>query len=491
MKPSTKLFVYISTMLALAVAPAFGRSEEPFRLFVTGGFLGQLDGFQELPVAPYTGETAGVMKPWGGLDAASDWIARYYGKDKDFLLISPDNFPLHFEWEKVCPAGAANQDEYWKTFLTLNADAIGLGKEDLLRALHSGDDKSKNGRGQRLDRFLKWMRGGSCGLPLIASNMIVKETKQGINAVSSGPVKVHLSADESVPLTDQLVIEIDDEVDTAMAKVTLQVVTKKDGKFVPDGDPIPTSIKWEDMDGHDVTQRITPQPAIARAKLKGTPFLPGFDYQLIVEWNGDKNAVLRPLHTVQLVAPRTWANVPGSTKPKVPFQVITKGNVNIFAFDFIDPALKSLLPAEAWKGDDQNDRQEIVLQSPVETVQAWKSLIDAYCDSTRVCMLALISALDDPGTVKLLGKIPEFRLNIVSPETALLGRVARKEKNYSGDLGYHAEFNQSVPKATQVLLRPEWVGETVISVKGKVSPGAPSSLTISHIENKPVTGRIL
>ena len=152
--------------------------------------------------------------------------------------------------------------------------------------------------------------------------------------------------------------------------------------------------------------------------------------------------------------------------------------------------MKALLGSEPWKwhGTACYDSEcEIDFVSPEDTVRVLLERTYRTREAVKPVVL-LLSALEDEETQALMEAFPEIRLVLLGPESLMLGRGSRANPpedpddslaarlsqrqgadKYSGDLGMSATLNPEHKAATQLIARPEWLGETAAHLSARLT----------------------
>ena len=231
---------------AAALAQTGAPSPQDLRVLSLGGFLGQLDGFCEAPGGTYDCDAAkqpgvqpcatpaGTLPPttqfpmtMGGLLGGRRLIdATRASAPTPLVLVTGNNQVANFAFlnrqvlssnEKgqanLTPTSNADRlgqtqarfSRFWRYMDDLNADAIGMGAEDFVRSLRDPREsltpRQVTDRGAILQEWIADVTRAGRGLPLIASNAVVRVRRKGtsdLNAVENGDVSLSgIDEDES------------------------------------------------------------------------------------------------------------------------------------------------------------------------------------------------------------------------------------------------------------------------------------------------------
>lgn len=439
---TTSKRIAAAAMVLIVAAHATARGQQDVGLSLDlvafGGFLGYLDGFVEYPAGPWDAVGPGPLAS-GGLVGVKRWLLEE--KPVGAWLVTGNNMPRHRDFSNgPTGLGPTNSDHlFWRQLRTLSPTAVALATEDFIRALEA--DKT-SGPLARL--------AAESTLPFLATNVFVRVHSKGLNSVTSGEFTLLVSSDQSLALTDRLLMECDDGCPKAMS-ATLEDAGPVAALAAPGGALAPSTITGAAIDSG---KRL-------RFLLESSPLRPGRSYRLKLE-NGAEFA----FQTSRALTPRTDG---------LPMISAVAGQARIAVVAFVDPDVRNVVPPEWWSWrrgsagapECRGERCEVHVESPLDTWKHLKPLIKGSPVPVPVVMTELGDELD----AELLSSAPEMRVAIISPDALSLGRAAdRAPGRYSGDLGYHALINTGVDSGvSQVRLRPEWIGETVHTLRTSVS----------------------
>jgi hypothetical protein len=509
---------------ALAVPPPPPADAIPLRMLAAGGFLGQLDGFCEHPGGTYdisvvathclpggpggrvaSDEAARKQVPgqkWpaalGGVLGVKSWIDQYRQPASSLLFIIGNNQPADYSFgvqESVTPrqvqavaydTARKRSSNFWKEIGDLKPTVVALGPEDFIRSLRNPAGPAAPGRAEA---FVTWVRDNP--LPLLASNAIVKLTRENLNTVKSGDYELEIDEDQSVDWVSSLKLA---HPSNAIMTITLE----ESANSLKDATTAGTAI--------GITSTLDPNDSSHTTLTVSTgSLLPARHYRLRVAAEGQTHTFLFRTHRALL--PATLERDPrvGPTASRVsaaelltgfsvavnPLTVRT-GSVpvnerdDMLILSLVDPDTNLGLGTSAWTYEVREAGEEpieasVAFSSPATVVGTlFRRLAVA---GARTPYVVLLSSLGDEITLDLLETYPEIRTVVLPPESALLGRAsrqtdtnpahvverafgARRQVNandpttYSGDLGFGSVVDVLRPTAAQVWTRPEWIGET-------------------------------
>ena len=430
-----RLVAAVAVMCALfAGASPLAARQTPsskVKIVAFGGFLGFVDGLYELPAGVHDETLAG---PSGGLVGVRRLLKKDVYKD-GLRLVTGNNMPRYAgdseKPTKLPPTSVSHP--FWTLLATLAPAAVAIGAEDIAHALSEADGAS------HLAQLMQ-----KPPVPFVASNVFIRSKAKSMNAVHQGSYHLEVSADESLDLLRRLTVGCD------ATCASEEAATLEDLGLI----------------GRPAAAGTMPLKASPEADnkhwtidLKSAPLRPGRQYRLSIHG---------VVFTFQTVAALT----PDADGLPVITHADTANSVTYRVLAFVQPdVLTQFTPQQRqWKRGARNaapcpaETCELVILSPSAT---WTSLAPRVPHGPSDGVLTAMLDLEDETTLELLQLSPAFRVVMLSPDTTLLGRAAPAEprKDLGGDLGYNAIVDVAsraeFPGLTRVLMRPEWLGETV------------------------------
>lgn len=398
---------------------------------------------------------------------------------------------------------------FWQNIAALKPAAIGLGAEDFVRSLRDPRDVPGNASANAPDQitdvidrgsiFQRWTaRAISQGLPIIGTNVVIKMRGDHLNVVKSDDFSLTgIKENESTDWMSEIKVAHPSTDGITIALWESGAVGVGADKNCTDEKTCRLDEKKTDGKGTSTT--LDP----GKRTLK-----PGYRYRVVVH-QGSKEFTLTFL-TDSVLTPATNSHTENGTTTGYPeldgFPFVARELVDgspILILSLVDQATKKTAGAKAWKWKrapkacepnqlctwNQNicpaDECEIDFTSPADAVKA--AIVRAGPDSNgRKPIVVLLSALTDKQNEELLVEYPEIRIVVLDPDSYMIGRAAREfqkdfkdldrvlakrdsDQEYSGDRGMSAVMNHTLPQATSVVVRPEWIGETLADISGQVS----------------------
>jgi hypothetical protein len=415
-----------------------------------GGFLGFSEAFCENPGGTYDWP-AKVAAPgtrgqpdlypcltvnpdarWlGGAIGAAALLGGRPDDELKWLVISPNN-------------KAVDENSVFEQHLgRLNADAIGLGAEDL--------DRLMRGPGGSAKKIVDWIHRNS-ELRVLASNLAIRKEGGEINETDVAGYELKIDEDKTIGWSAPVVLHFPDHAPASVEVTEGACDAKASAREKID-------VSLGKVDGKDVPLKFD------EGLRPGTCYWvrPAKD----VELHFETDAALTP-------RPSAWPSLQG-----VP--AVHRGRDHVVVVALVSPGARARARSGAWswRPDEQKPgRQEVLFQDPVETM---RYVIKRATHDKTPPVVVLVSALADVETLKVLEAFPEIRYTVLSPDSSILGRAAGRSDDpkkadptprprfFSGDLGLSAMLDQLYSEATRFVMRPEWVGETLISADADVS----------------------
>ena len=431
----------------------------------------------EYPGGPFDTEVGPGMQPYGGLAGLSDWLRDH--PQRDMFLMTANNLP-----RDVTTSGGASVIAFFQRVRQLRPDAIALGEEDFLRGLDgkrtAADHEARrnpNAAGYQNKRTggLLVTRMRESGLPFVATNASVRLHKPGLNRVVDGGFTLMITPDSSIAWGERLAITAPCTFRQSIKQATATLESRGGASgATPPAGRIGLSMPDSGACRINVTlpQRLRP----------------GTTNQLAISVEG------KPAATFSFLTDEPLANtavVP--SRPELPIVV-----------SLVDPRVRSILGAAKWKWRNDADSKCAADECEILLTEAAEALTNAleFAESAPTPRpVVLLSQLTDEETAELLQQFPRVRIVVWPPDSLALGRAALRTSSargraaqaggpYSGDLGYGAVLNMSIPTAAQVWSRPEWFAETVHSIEADVDVARGGLTRIEHATHS-VKGRVL
>ena len=487
---SSLIVLTFTSRLAAEQAP--GTRHSDIEVVTVGGFLGFVDGFDELPGSAseplpppavcggsqksLTGLAGSSRSQLGGLLGVERWLREHRGSA--VLLVAGNNFSHDFASRVLArPEPNDRLDEFWRRLAAAKPDVVALSGDDFHRVLRPLNADSKTGRRAARGRtwrgapaFAEWVAWGARRhdrLPLLASNAVIKLHGEGLNTIRAGDVTLEIPEVESIPWVSTLTFvhpcrrtsilrDRDNYRITAHGAAMSHEITVKGAVVKRDADPDADELE---------------DPCHSEVGL-GAPLRPGAKYGIDIAGVGRFT-----LWTHQALTPLSGG---------LPMATTRIDGLPVAITALVDPAVKATLPPESWQWGNERtqsstpghlerggpDRFEIDFLKPAEAIAMLRALSVAP-DSSETALQVLVSALPEPATSEVLATYPEFRVIVLDPDSELLGRASTGKKGeLSGDLGTTAVVDRAQPLSTKIVMRPEWIGEVAVSAKARVSAAA-------------------
>lgn len=396
---------------------------------------------------------------------------------------------------------------FWQQIAALKPAAIGLGAEDFVRSLRDPRDALVTGpdrptpdpidipdRGSILHRWLRQVI--SQGLPIIGTNVVIQMRGDDLNDIKRDEFSLEgIKKNESVDWMKEIRV-------THPTRTGIEISFREKGPVgLPDVEG-ETEIKL--TDGKSASTTLNAE--------KGT-LKPGYRYEVSVR-EGIKVSVLT-FQTHSALTPVQNGHIEGDkntgTRTGYPdlngFPFIAKTLLDqspVLILSLVDEAVQKAAGEKAWKWKKREkkctpdelcdwDEQicpasecEIIFTKPADAVNAAIVSAEGASDG-RKPFIVLLSALTDKQNNELLEQYPEIRIVVLDPDSNVLGRASRsyekdskglerklsrradEKQEYSGDRGMSGVFGAEHPQTTTLLVRPQWIGETVAAISANVS----------------------
>lgn len=466
----------VAVLTAPIAAQQGGGATSRIRILAAGGLLGQDDGMPEYPGGPFDTEVGPGMQPYGGLAGLTDWLREH--PERDLFLMTANNLP-----RDVTTSGGASVIAFFQRVRQLRPDAIALGEEDFLRGLDgkrtAADHEARRnpsaaGYQNRRTGGLLVTRMRESGLPFVATNASVRLHKPGLNRVADRGFRLLVTPDSSIAWGERLSADSPCSFRQSLKQASALLESTNAGGRQPASGRINLTM---------------PESGACRINMTLPERLrPGTTNQLTISVDG-KPVASFSFHTDESLA--HTALVP--SRPELPIVV-----------SLVDPRVRSILGAAKWRWRNDADSKCAADECEILLTDAAAALTNAleFAESTPTPRpVVLLSQLTDEDTADLLQQFPRIRIVVWPPDSLALGRAALRTSSargrsgqaggpFSGDLGYGAVLNMSIPTAAQVWSRPEWFAETVHSIEADVDAPRGGLSRIEHATHS-VKGRVL
>lgn len=156
---------------------------------------------------------------------------------------------------------------------------------------------------------------------------------------------------------------------------------------------------------------------------------------------------------------------------------------------FADPQAMVLAGKRRRSWTDTNGvEKELLLLPPADAMQA---IIERVQRSGINPLWIVLADLGDEALLELTNSHPNLRVIVAPPESGLIGLAAAPDAQYSGDGGQYAVIDREPVQLTKLVLRPEWIGETVITADVRMVPGSRWSLSEAVLASTTLRGYAL
>lgn len=404
---------------------------------------------------------------------------------------------------------ASASDLFWNRIARLRPRAVALGPDDFYRSLRLSSDarraKTIDESDTSASRFVQWVRQKQDVVPFLASNTIVSVNARKLNTVKSGSrarrYELVLAEGSSVGWLKELAIKHPcgilstfvlqssptgadpwREVPIAVGTPSKQAVdcqttlkvekgALQPGTYFRVRRVAPAADTFEEIGTFRTHAPLTPAgpsvaglegwPALlvplvettATTPTTGTP--PAPDEMLIVSLvsQNTREALGTPVWSWEAVAAAAASSGRTATEPNV---CAAGEHETTCRIDFLPPA----------------DALHAILEQ-VLTVR------------DRLPFIVLLSMMNDDDTLDVMERFPEIRVVVLPPDSLLLGRASRQTPtgakdslearlaaqgrptampDFSGDLGMIGILDADKASVARLIVRPEWVGETIADV---------------------------
>jgi hypothetical protein len=453
---------------------------------------------------------AGV--PWpaalGGLIGAERWIAENPSEQRPRarLLLQGNNQTPDFADSLAAATKDPRRKEralsahlaFWDRIARLQPTVIALGPDDLYRSLRLSSEVARGTTANESDttasRFVDWVRDKQGTLPFVASNTIVSVTGRKLEAIAPSDERYELLLDEESSIGWLKEFSIKHPCGSVPA-FQLESSANGSGPWQIVQTSIAKPPKPVDC---QTTLRVTRgalQPGTYFRVRRHDPSLPSTDNHVTFA-KFRTHAALTPAGSSPgsvligwpaVLAPLADAPAPSTAATPPPDEMLIVSLVSQNARDSLGT------PVWAWKPAKDASPSGHVCAAVTREVtcridflppaEALTAILEQVLTvRTRLPFVVLLSMMDDEDTLELMERFPEIRVVVLPPDSALLGRAARETPagatdtlearlsalrwpgttpTFSGDLGMIGILDADKRSATRVVLRPEWVGETI------------------------------
>jgi hypothetical protein len=392
---------------------------------------------------------------------------------------------------------------FWDRLATLKPAAVALGPDDFYRSLRPSAATRALDAAERVSetdttasRFVEWVRTEQRRLPLLASNAILSVTGKRLN-------RLHVPGDTSYRL--------DLAEDASIGWLKQFTVAHPCGShptFVLESSKTLGAAAWRREPIQLATKAKPSVDCKATLELKKGALEPGRFFKLSYEVAG---AAPKEVGTFRTHAALTPATSTAEALEGWPARLLplTEGRTNDAKQQVVDVPDEMLIvslvsrttadvlgtPVWTWKaGASPNPHGDVCSAGPAVTCRldftppadALAGILEqVLATRKRLPFIVLLSMMDDDDTLDIMERFPEIRVVVLPPDSVLLGRGSRAtpeesdslegrllenglpagRPDFSGDLGQIGRLDEDKPSLTRVVVRPEWVAETVADVE--------------------------
>jgi hypothetical protein len=416
---------------------AQGQDEGPnLRITAVGGYLGYRDGLTE----------AGITR--GGLVAFEQWFAGQIKSGHilrdDLLLVTGNNMPLQ-------TGSGLFTDPAWSSILSARPTAIALSVDDFRRMLGPTDG---------VKNLIQGLESAT-GIPLVASNAIIRARKDGLNVVESEGFELEISANESIAWNAKIPVAGGD------CRAVARTLTDRGAPAAA----VPGMTCDDTTDGH-FTLTFTPS------------LRPGRTYELELTSNDRtrKTARFRFLtHGALITLPD---RVDGVAMPPelqgLPVRAATRNfngqQTSVVIVAMVDPDLKKGLGADRWKWKPAaaacaGTECEIDF---LPATDAFKAIVGLASEATTDAppVFIMMSGLKDRQTMPLMSTLKDqvsatVPVVLLDPDSSVLGQDLGFESIVNG--GKSQQGTTDTDLNTQLWVRPPWTGRRAAIIRAHLS----------------------
>jgi hypothetical protein len=442
----------------------------------------------------------------------ADYLSKDHGRQKDAAIAPVEQYRAAVTQTKRDTvrrrqqrAEAASQT-FWDRVAQLKPAAIALGPDDFYRSLRLSADTRDAMVPIETDtaasRFVAWVREKRDELELLASNAIVSVAGKELNDVDSADSRYALKLDDrsSIGWLKQFTVE-----HPCGTIPTFTLESSPDGKS-----------SWRDV---PIAVAAPPPPAVdcqTTLKVSKGALQPGKYFRVSKRAGAagttDVIALFRT-HAALTPAGSAVPGLEGWPARLVPLngmdatRTSQSTGTSVAADEMLIVSLvsqttretlgnpvwtwratpagggASTLPAVCASGAHKTSCR-LDFMPPADALSAILEQVLTVRD--RLPFIVLLSMMDDDDTLDVMERFPEIRVVVLPPDSLLLGRASRATPvgakdslearlagqgkpttplpDFSGDLGMFGIVDADKASVARVLMRPEWVGETIADV---------------------------
>ena len=442
-----RLFGLVLVCSLISIA-AHAQSAAPVRVAVAGGLLGQIEGFPELPSLPvdWPQRTPVPHRLLGGVEGLQAWVA---SNKPGLLLLGGDNLPITIG--RSSPSTTAFLSRL-QSVVARQPTTVALGTDDVLRFLRTSVAGSSGTTTPAAAALEQWLENSP--IPFLASNAVIVLRRDGLNVVKSGDIVLEVDEDSSIGWEKELRLRRPCTLQPALTLSTggSQVSTT-------------TAHKRDGQECHSILTVTT-----------GGRLEPGREYVMGVSVGAAARAPFR-FHTHRALTPSRRVDSSGRLPAASGFPVAppVQAADHPWVISLVDPNTAKLSgPALKWQCPvaGRGGTCELTFLPALPATMAMMDVIKAR-DTSGAPFVALLSSMPDAVTSEVLGTFSAIRLTVLQADSGLLGLAAEgSDITLAGgatqktvdELRSAALLDGRDPTTTALLVRPEWVAETVVSV---------------------------
>jgi hypothetical protein len=431
----------------------FGQESAP-RIAVAGGLLGHTEGFPELPSSqvdfPIPHASPVPRRLYGGLEGLRRWLENSSEKATpvDLLLLGGDNLPITIGRQTAEALAFMSRID---AMTARQATVAALSTDDIVRFLR-GASIPRVEQQPPAQRLEQWLRNSKT--PLLASNVVIKIGRDNLNVTEVGDISLEIDPDTSIGWEKELRFSHPCgqaptfALSTGDQAVNVSLQTKK-------GESCHTVMVLDD------SARLQPSREYVVVVTSDPP--PQRQFRFSTD---------RPLTPVYSPATSGFP-VSAPLKRELPW---------VIALVDPDSAKYTGRSSLKWRcAAATHNSSEIECQlsflPAVETVRALLDHVKSQ-QSDGPPFVALLSSMPDAATSEVMAEFAALRIVVLPADSGLLGRAV-DEGTRRVELDGQPAFDQPVitelrsaglldgrdPSASALLIRPEWLAETVVTLQ--------------------------